>query len=208
MIDAAVNNARWCDAVCRAQGLPARFSDDVWVALRRSPPFYPDAVTLSPAVTPAEVLRDVDTSPGCSVKDSFSTLDLSPHGFEILFDASWIRRDPAPVTGGPTWPPTADFDAWEVGHVFRPALLGDPGISFLSGAEGGVIANVTGPVVGVSNLFATGDVDEAWAYAVRSIAARHPGLPMVGYESGDDLAVAHRAGFRSTGALRVWIKPD
>jgi hypothetical protein len=208
MIDAAVDNARWCDAVCRAQGLPTRFSDDVWVALRRSPPFYPDAVTLSPAVTPAEVLRDIDRSAGCSVKDSFSTLDLSPHGFEVLFEASWIRRDPAPVAAGPTWSPTADFGAWETGHVFRPALLGDPGISFLSGAEGGVIATVTGPVVGVSNLFATGDVDEAWACALRSIAAHRPGRPMVGYESGDDLAAAHRAGFRSTGPLRIWIKPD
>jgi hypothetical protein len=207
MIDAAVNNARWCDAVCRAQGLPTRFADDVWVALHRSPPFYPDAVTLSPAVTPAEVLRDVDTSAGCSVKDSFATLDLSSYGFEILFDASWIRRDPAPVAPGPAWSPAAGFGSWEVGHVFRPVLLDDPDVAFLSGAEGSVIANVTGPVVGVSNLVATGDVDAAWACAVRSIAARHPGLPMVGYESGDDLAAAHRAGFTSTGPLRIWIKP-
>jgi hypothetical protein len=208
MIDAAVNNARWCDAVCRAQGIPTRFSDEVWVALRRSPPFYPDAVTLAPAVTPDVVLRDVTTSAGCTVKDSFATLDLSSHGFRVLFDASWIRRDPAPVAPGPTWPATADLGRWEVGQVFRPALLDDPDIAFLSGAEGGVIANVTGPVVGVSNLFATGDVDAAWACAVRSIAGRHPGRPMVGYETGDDLAAAHRAGFRSTGPLRVWIKPS
>jgi hypothetical protein len=41
---------------------------------------------------------------------------------------------------------------------------------------------------------------------VRSIAARYPGLPIVGYQSGDELAAARRAGFTSTGPLRVWIK--
>jgi hypothetical protein len=91
--------------------------------------------------------------------------------------------------------------------VFRPALLDDADISFLAGPSGAVIANVTGPVVGLSNLVATGEADQAWADAVRSVAAWHPALPMVGYERGDDLAAAHRAGFASTGPLRVWIKP-
>ena len=204
----AINNARWCDAVCRAQGIPTRFSDDVWVALRRSPDFYPDAVTLSPSVPPDDVLRDIDTSPGCSVKDSFATLDLSRYGFEALFDAEWIHRPAAPPVGGPNWGETADFGAWETGRTFRPALLSDPGITFLCGPEGGVIANVTGPVVGLSNLFATGDPEAAWACAVRSVAARHPGLAMVGYESGADLAAARRAGFAGTGPLRVWMKPQ
>ena len=60
----------------------------------------------------------------------------------------------------------------------------------------------TGPArwSGVSNLF--GD----WRAAVDSIAGRYPGLPLVGYESGDDLAAARRAGFTSTGPLRVWLK--
>jgi hypothetical protein len=73
-------------------------------------------------------------------------------------------------------------------------------VTFLRGDDGGVIANRSESVVGLSNLF--GD----WPAAVRSVAARHPGLPLVGYESGDDLAAAHRAGFLSTGPLRVWIK--
>jgi hypothetical protein len=208
MIEPAINNARWCDAVCRAQGLPTRFSDAVWVSLRRSPPFYPDAVTLAPSVTPGEVLRDIDTSPGCSVKDSFATLDLAPHGFEVLFDAEWIHRPAAPGPGEPVWRTTTDFGRWETGHLFRPALLDDADISFLAGPTGAVIANVTGPVVGLSNLVATGEADQAWADAVRSVAAWHPALPMVGYERGDDLAAAHRAGFTSAGPLRIWIKPD
>jgi len=31
-----------------------------------------------------------------------------------------------------------------------------------------------------------------------------PGLPLVGYESGVELAAAHHAGFKTVGSLRVW----
>ncbi len=209
-MDGARNNARWCDAVCRAQGIGTAFTDDVWIALRRSPPFYPDAVTLTPAATADEVLRDIDTSAGCSVKDSFATLDLAPYGFRVLFDAEWIRLDAPPAPpGDPAWRAVrdpADFDRWETGTVFRPALLHEPGVTFFLGTDGGVIANRTGDVVGLSNLFTHGDPDRAWAAAVHAIAAHHPGRPIVGYESDDDLAAAHRAGFTPDGPLRVWMK--
>jgi hypothetical protein len=202
-MDATRNNAEWCDAVCRAQGIETRFDDHVWVALRRSPPFYPDAVTLSRTASADLVLRDIDTSPGCSVKDSFANLDLRPYGFRVLFEAEWIYLPAPPPTGEPTWKVVtepADFGAWETGDAFRPALLDDPDVTFLVGDKGGVIANRTGSVVGISNLF--GD----WPAAVDSVAGRYPGLPLVGYESGDDLAAARRAGFTSTGPLRVWLK--
>ena len=35
----------------------------------------------------------------------------------------------------------------------------------------------------------------------------YPGLPLVGYERGDDLTAMTALGFRPTGALRVWIAP-
>ena len=209
-MDAARNNALWCDAVCRAHGLETTFTDDVWSALRRSPPYYPDAVTLTPTATADDVLRAIDTSPGCSVKDSFASLDLSGHGFHVLFDADWIRLDAAPAgSGAPAWTVVRDpagFDRWEVGEVFRPALLDEPGVTFFAGPDGGVIANRTGAVVGLSNLVVHGDPDKAWAAAARAIASHHPGLPIVGYDSGDDLAAARRAGFTTTGPLRVWMK--
>jgi hypothetical protein len=31
-----------------------------------------------------------------------------------------------------------------------------------------------------------------------------PGLPLVGYERGYELAVAHQAGFETVGHLRIW----
>jgi hypothetical protein len=208
-VEAARNNARWCDAVCRAQGIPTVFTDDVWVALRRSPPYYPDAVTLTPDATAERALSRIDTSAGCSVKDSFATLDLAPHGFRVLFEAEWIRRDAPAEPARHTWSPVRDpagFARWEIGDVFRPALLDEPGVTFFTGPGGAVIANRTGPVVGLSNLVADDDPDTAWAAAVEAIADRWPGVPIVGYEHGDDLAAAHRAGFTSTGVLRVWLK--
>jgi hypothetical protein len=42
----------------------------------------------------------------------------------------------------------------------------------------------------------------------RSLAAMayevFPGLPLVGYDRGNELAAAHQAGFETIGPLRVW----
>jgi len=42
--------------------------------------------------------------------------------------------------------------------------------------------------------------------AVRAVAALRPGLPIVGYEQGKDLAAARAAGFRVLGPLRIWAR--
>ena len=60
-------------------------------------------------------------------------------------------------------------------------------------------------VVGVSNVF--GD-ESAWAGCLLVAASHFPGMPLVGYEHGDDLAAARRHGFEPAGPLRVWIRDD
>jgi hypothetical protein len=45
-----------------------------------------------------------DDGPGCSVKDSFGTLDLARWGFDELFEAHWIFRDS--VTSSAEFPST------------------------------------------------------------------------------------------------------
>ncbi len=184
-------NAEWVDLVCRAHGVPAGFGARVWHAARRSPLFYPDAETLDPAATADEVLAGVDAGPGCTVKDSFAALDLGPYGFRVLFEAEWIHRPAAGPDGASTWTRTG------------AGVPDDPSVTAFEGPGGRVVAHLSGDVVGLSNL--TGG---AWPEAVNAIAAAFPGRPIVGYESGDDLAGAHRVGFVSTGALRVWINPD
>jgi hypothetical protein len=42
---------------------------------------------------------------------------------------------------------------------------------------------------------------------IASAAARFPGLPLVGYERGADLAHALDAGFTTIGPLIVWQRP-
>ncbi|MGW6708828.1 hypothetical protein ACWGDE_28610, partial [Streptomyces sp. NPDC054956] len=109
---AADNNARWCEAVCRAHGLDVSLGEHLWTSPRRTPPYYPDAVTLRPQVPEAEVLTWIDTDgPGCSVKDSFADLDLAPDGFEVLFDAQWIHRpaDAPAVLPAPADEPGLDW---------------------------------------------------------------------------------------------------
>lgn len=220
-VEAARNNAELCDVVCRTHGIETRFNADAWVALRRSPPMYPDAVTLSERVTSDAVLSSVDSSGGCSIKDSFASLDLSRDGFRPLVDAEWIHRErpQSRINDAQGWRVVRTPDqlvAWGEAHgggqVFRPALLDDPAVTIVMAQHGravvaGAIGNRSGSVVGVSNLFTSAaEEDQAWAGATAAISAQLGDLPLVGYEHGASLRAAHRAGFVSVGRLRIWLK--
>ena len=226
---AARNNADWCATVCRTHGIPERFRDAAWTSDRRTPPYYPDAVTLRPDAMPEDVLPWIDTaSPGCSVKDSFATLDLSGAGFTELFTARWIHRAAGTVPGRPAVPveSAADLAAWQaVWHgagdppdVFRTALLADPSVLVLAvpagigpagiGPAGGAVLNRSASVVGLSNVFAADGVDPTtiWTAALVAAARFAPALPVVGYERGRDLETALSVGFVAAGDLRVWMR--
>ena len=99
----------------------------------------------------AQVLHDIDTTAGCSIKDSFATLDLRDAGFRILFDAEWVFRAAGPVespgVGSLRWSAIGDdttLVAWESAwsdqnepvHLFRPALLDHPSVVVLGGYDG------------------------------------------------------------------------
>ncbi|MFJ8075050.1 hypothetical protein ACIQ7Q_14230 [Streptomyces sp. NPDC096176] len=215
--------------MCRAHGLPGTFGARAWTNARRTPMLYPDAVTLAADATADDILGGVDpTAPGCSVKDSFASLDLSAAGFDVLFEAQWLHRPadlPAPATPeGVEWTRVATpaelaewAEAWDadegLAHLFRTELLAAPEAAFLTGrAAGSVVAGSVvsvsggGAAAGVSNLFTTDhDLGAAWAGCLSAVAREWPGLPVVGYESGDALAAARAAGCVPTGPLRVWL---
>jgi len=224
---AARNNADWCAAVCRAHGTPSSFGEAAWVSAHRTPPLYPDAVTLHPDAAPADFLPSIDTaSPGCSVKDSFATLDLTSDGFVELFTAQWIHRPatlPAPTPPALRTEQVTTASAlrdWQTAwhgdgtppDVFRPELLSDPSVLVLSfhegdGLCGGAVLNRSPGPVGLSNLFAvdgTG-ISAIWSSAVTAAAEHFPGRPLVGYEHEEDLAPALTHGFAPLGPLRVWL---
>ena len=220
---AVINNARWCDAVCRSHGYPGQFTGRLWTSVRHALPFYPNVISLSPDATAAEVTNGQNPSRPFAIKDSFARLDLAPHGLTPLFDATWIAV-PTPAGGDdPSWGAVTDRGelvrweaAWagggEVIGLFQPALLDDPDCAVLAcrrdGAQvGGAIAYTAGGVTGISNVFKSGIADDPlWAGAVRAIARVRPGLPIVGYERGEDLAAARQAGFTVLGPLRIWAR--
>lgn len=226
-VAAARNNADWCASVCRSHGIPGTFGETAWHSAYRTPPYYPDAVTLHPGAVPADFLPRIDTaSPGCSIKDSFATLDLASDGFVELFTSYWIHRPaglPAPPTAAlriscvSTATQLRDWQsAWHGGagtpDVFRPGLLDDPSVLVLAVHDGkdlagGVILNRSAGLVGFTNLFAVdgSDIATIWSSALTAATARFPGLPLVGYEHGDDLAAALAGGFTVLGPLRIWL---
>jgi hypothetical protein len=164
------------------------------------------------------------------VKDSFHSLHLNSLGFELLFDAEWIALSGARpdvkhnlpeyrsiiVTG------KAGLIAWEQSwagkevnaaaisepRVFMPSLLADTNVVFVSfqgegGIAGGGILNRGAEVVGLSNLFGS-KIDLVYRSLAAMAGEIFPGLPLVGYEHGKELAAAKLAGFETVGPLRVW----
>jgi hypothetical protein len=169
-------------------------------------------------------------SPGASVKDSFADLDLTGAGFRVLFEAQWIHRPAgaaalarAPEPPGLTWDVVGDPEtlrawalAWDGGagnaDLFRDGLLDDPETFVIVGRSGdgrvvaGAVAGRSEHVVGVSNVFGRdGGPDAAWPLVLHALDRLFPTLPVVGYESGEDLQTAVRHGFEPLGPLRVWL---
>jgi hypothetical protein len=221
---AARNNAEWCDELCRTHGINGHFDADSWTSPRRTPPFYPDAVTLDAGVLPARLLAQIDEGAGCSVKDSFADLELVDEGFRVLFRGEWLlaKREGAPEPSRwwvvETREQLADWEiAWgassPTSSLFRSSLLANPAIAVLARGDGqkivaGAVVNRSATVIGVSNVFHTnGDLELVWRTAASAAQARWGRLPVVGYESGAALDAAHRARFASVGELVVWVKP-
>jgi hypothetical protein len=224
---AVIDNAKWCHLVCSTQGIVGRFDEDAWVSARRTPPMYPDAVTLTDDVSAVGLLARIDRTAGCSVKDSFSTLDLTDAGFGVLFDAQWFWR-PAQLrhtANALPWEPVEQVDdlrAWSLEHgagsTFSPQLLAEPSVTILAARErdetlvAGAVATQGDEAIGISNAFAVDGATltfaEAFAGATAAIVERFPGRPIVGYLSTDLLPAARAAGFETIGPLRIWLLED
>jgi RimJ/RimL family protein N-acetyltransferase len=218
---AARNNAEWCDVFCRTHGIAGRFDDDAWWSEERTPPLYPDAVTLAPGVDAASVLAGIDTGVGCSIKDSFGDLELGRDGFEVLFRAEWLRLDAARGHGS-TWTSIQSADElarWETAwaeapdaRFFRPALLADESVAFLARYDAdrivaGAVANRSAGAIGLSNVFdERDDLEAAYLDGASAAQARWGPLPVVGYDSGEALDAARRAGFVPIGELTLWVR--
>lgn len=229
---AARNNALWCDAVCRSHRLSGTLDSVAWSSSTRTPPLYPDAVTLSATPHAADILRRIDGSAGASVKDSWTSLDLAAAGFTPVIDGEWLWLDPVGAEGVAAIP-AADQRRWrslesgaemaqwsrawaqnpQHATILRPQLLHEAGVHVLAAGDGdddfvaGCIVNVTGEVAGLSNLFSSdGDDARTWSEALSAASPLAPGRVLVGWESGDGVDAARSAGFETIGPLTVWIR--
>lgn len=224
---AAANNAAWCTAVCRTHGIETEDDDLAWTSRTRTPPLYPDAVTLVADPSTSELLARIDASPGCSVKDSFASLDLAGHGFRVLFDAQWIVRHPSnprAVPASPRWTVVQDaeaFTAWEhawrgvdgPSDVLRAGLLRTRAVTVLAAEQedhrvvGGAVLSRSATAVGISNFFTEEPITlESWQGCLALTNALFPEMTLVGYESGDALDAARTCGFEAVGTLQVWLR--
>ena len=218
------NNAEWCDLVCRTHGATTSFDAAAWTSATRTPLYYPDAVTLSAEVSVVDLLARIDSTAGCSIKDSFSTIDLRPFGFRVLFDAKWIvsSRQLVHPVGARPWERLRQRDdlvEWEAvwqGNgdrrgLFKTELLDDERVTFLASyahdhVVAGAILNRSVGVVGISTFFpGQGAGREAWHECVSLAEKLNPGVPLVGYGSGVSLDHALELGFATAGPLRVWV---
>jgi hypothetical protein len=213
---AALNNAVWCDWMCRAHGQPTEFTDDLWICRGQPPRFHSNLTTLRPGAT-AAVRQE---RPG-GFKDGFFDVDATAWGHSVLFEASWIWLQPNDSSPRLDWRRTStdsELQAWEAGWAsgdaeakhsprqFPPSLLTEPNAFCAAYRDGemigGCILNLTEPVVGVSNVFGESGL---WADIPALSNSIFLGYPLVGYERGEDLEFALRAGFAEIGRLRVWV---
>ena len=91
----------------------------------------------------------------------------------------------------------------------RSVLL-DPEVRVIAsdGLAAGAIANRTGAVVGISNVFARDGVTAGtWMGATSVLDAAYTGMAIGGYCDDEGVSAAHDAGFEDLGALRAWLAP-
>jgi len=216
---AVENNAQWCDLVCRSKRIETSWQDGFWITRQPSPQFYPEGMTLRENVAPDRLINELPRGL-CSVKDSFSDLDLASYGFERLFDARWIDRSPVPSAAAPTgWTVVSTEEAfaqWRdrcgLADVLPGELLREESVRVLQRERAkevvaGAVLNRTGVVVGLSNVFSLDvPLDEVWADLVALSGQQFSSCPIVGYARDEDLTAAIATGFEDLAQLTVWLQ--
>ena len=183
-----------------------------WVNAAEVPRFYPNLVTLQDGESDrAEQLATIDilkasNLPGrWAVKDSFGALDLTRRGFDVLLEAAWIRASM------PVGDASSDIE-WRR-ETEAPGVwpFDDPSFAMFKGRRGfGVVAGGmlyrAEDAVGVTNVVAeAADAVAVWRSLILLAARTFPRLPVVGYESGEELSAALDAGFEIGDPLKVWV---
>jgi hypothetical protein len=164
-----------------------------------------DEASLAEQRSTVDILGKSNLPGRWAVKDSFSKLDLARAGFDVLFDASWIRSEM--LVGG-----TSTDIEWRRESDGKGLPIDDPSFALFTGRRGfrvvagGMLYRSDG-VVGLSNVVAeAADAIAVWRSLIVLSAQTFPRLPLVGYEAGNELAAALDAGFEIGDPLRIWVR--
>jgi len=211
-------NVAWHEDLCALHGVGSALTDGLWSALTRPPPLHADAVSVEPAVSADQVIAALAGREHCAFKDSFSTIDGTAAGFDLLFSASWIHCPAGTALPGSRWAvvtDTSDLADWTQQHgtsdVLLPGLLERAHFKILAFREddrivAGAVARLGSGTVDVSNVWATPGHQVEWAELAGAVHTQFPGRALVGYEHGADLEAAIAGGFSAVGELRVWVR--
>lgn len=212
----------WYDDIFGLHGIPTRTEAGLWWAVESPPPWHSGAKTTEPGVDVARVLALRE--PG-SVADSFGDLDLRPHGFDVLIDATWVFH--APLDDPPSdvpqdWTVVRDtglLAEWSRAHdyagVLLPTVLDHPAFTVLARHSGGELvagavvhrpAARTQGVVGLSNTWAAGSDVADHGELLSVIGATFPGAGVTDYAGGVELDAMVAAGYVAVGPQRVWLR--
>jgi hypothetical protein len=194
-IQAAANNAGWCDAMLRSHGRKTWTKPYLWFTSGEAPLYYPHAVTLGGPAYVQQQYADIaallqstrQDGRAIALKDSFACLDLTSLSCELLFAADWLRlTEPAQarqdgMAPHVTWQDVrgaAELILWEQAWcgspqspgVFLPTLLANPDVTVLAGYQDGqIVAGCTlyrsHQAVGYTNLFVPMQEAESWRLA-------------------------------------------
>jgi hypothetical protein len=217
---AAVEASRqWYDDVFALHEIPVLVEDGLWSALGPPLTWHSAAKTLEPGVESGRVLRAVAALEHCAVADSFADLDLAPHGFEVLIEATWLHRPPDDGAGA--WPDgwwvvagPDDLSEWVTAHdyagVLTPAVLAHPRIRVLGCRRdgrlvGGAVTHDGDGALGLSNGWGSGELT-ASTDVLAAVSALHSGRAMVDYAGGEERDAMVAAGFTPLGPHRVWAR--
>lgn len=217
---AVADNIGWCDRVARAHGGEIARTADLWRNRRPAPPFYPNLITARRGAQPEidAAIEDLRPRllPGWGIKDSFADLDLAPHGFRPIHDATWYGGTVAAAPPPPGWhrietaAPLARWEAaWTSGgerRIFPDSLLAQPQIAFwrdgaTSDITAGCVTHATAAALGLSNWFHHDGEASALAAAIAVARAVAAGRPIVFWSAEAVTA----PGFAALGPLRVWL---
>jgi hypothetical protein len=216
-IDASIG---WYEDLFALHGVGSRLEDGLWSSLAPPPPLHSDAVVVEPAATGEQVMARLSGREHTGFKDSFSMIDASKLGMELLFAATWIHLD-APRGSratNATWTVVntpEELARWTSGHdtseVLLPGLLARGHFKILAQVAGnrivaGAVARLGSGVVDLSNVHSDPGHAVDWADLAHAVDGLFPGRPIVGYERGDDLDAALDGGFVPVGELRVWVR--